>query len=405
MLSLTTFSFALLSVIANALGLTCDQYCSALNPAGSSCSGSACKPGGQFCGKPKCSKTRSTTTKAPVAVPSTKAPVASTTVQSTPVATSSMDLFMWCEWPSGLTTVSAATQFYTGLLNFISSNSLSARIPKIVLRVLHPKFPALEGGVGDFYAATTTSLLYTAFISKLPAGTELAMYPYVMESLAGNAWMSETGASNPVEGAVAFMKRWNDVLIAAGSSVKFAGIVLDLEELPGLKTYSSFVVSAATVGALKAKYGNFEFGTSPGFDQTGLISSSASYVDKFYIQLYDFYTPTPNVDATPNSPFLLYKNQPQVMGDFVLNQVLSAATMSVYQKYAGQIMAMWSNQNLAGGCLYPLPSGQCGSVNEFGSWSAQNMNAFISYVKQKSPTMASLTHGLFQYSFTPSSWA
>ena len=388
-----TYLIAQLLILAGiAKSLTCNNYCSSLNGGSSSCSRSACVPGGQFCGKPKC--TRSNTTQA----------ATTTTAPGTVVVpSSSMNLFMWCEWPSGLSTASAASSFFSGLTKFVAANALSAKIPRIVIRVLHPKFPSLEGGVGDFFAPATTSLLYTDFISKLPGGTELILYPYVMEAFAGNAWMSFAGTANPVEGAVAFMKSWNGVLAAAGSGVKFAGIVLDLEEMAGLNTFSSFTVSAASVAALKSQSGNFEFGTTAGFDQTGLISASASFVDKFYVELYDFYTPTPNVDATSSSPFLLYRNQPQVMGDFVLNQVL-AAHLPVYQKYSNQIMAMWSIQNLAGGCLYPLPSGQCGSVNEFGSWTASNMNAFIAYVKNKAPTMATLSHGLYQYSFTPTSW-
>jgi hypothetical protein len=196
------------------------------------------------------------------------------------------------------------------------------------------------------------------------------------------------------------MKAFNAIL----TSVKFVGIVLDLEELPGLNTYSSFAVTAASVSALKAKYGSFEFGTTAGFDQSGLIASSSAYVDKIYIELYDFYTPTAGVDATPNSPFFLYKNQPQVMGDFILNKVLTAAQISLYKQYSSKIMAMWSSQNLAADCLYPLTNGFCGANNEFGSWSAASLNQFITYIQSVSPAMAALSHGLFQYSFTPPSW-
>lgn len=407
---LPIFSFALLfGVIPSASALTCDEYCVSLNGAGSLCSASACSRGRQYCGRPKCTR-RTATTAAPTAATTTATtakPVTTTvapTVAPANLAAAGSPLFVWAEWPSGLSTAAPATLFFTGLVNFVKSNALGSAIPRIVMRILHPEFPALEGGTGQFFSADTSSLLYTSFLSKLPAGTELILYPYVMEKLAGQSWMSSTGAADPVQGAAAYMVKWNSVLSEAGSSVRFAGLVIDLEEMPGLATFSNFKVTAASVAALKAQYGPFEFGVSPGFDQTGLIQTNIAFVDKFYIQLYDFYFPTAGVDATPNSPFLLYKDQPQAMGDFVLTKALTAAQLALYQQYPSKIMAMWSNQNLAGSCLYPLPSGMCGANNEFGSWSAASMTAFITYIKSKSPAMASLSHGLFQYSFTPTSW-
>jgi hypothetical protein len=309
---------------------------------------------------------------------------------------------MWCEWPSQAFTASAAETYFAGLLNFINSNGLTARIPRIILRVLHPQFPALEGGSAQFFSPSTSSLLFTSFLDKLPGGTELVLYPYVMESLAGTSWMS--GYSSPVDGAAAFLKQWNDVLSSSGSSVRFVGMTIDLEEMPGLNSYSSFDVNSASVADLKSRHGDFEFGVAVGFDQTGKINSMVNFIDKFYIELYDFYTPTAGVNATPDSPFLLYQNQPQMMADFVLNKVLNAAQLTQYAQHSDKIMAMWSSQNIPGPCLYPLNDGRCGINNELGSWTGPNVNAFIQYIKSQSPAMAALDHGLFQYSFTNPSW-
>ena len=342
-------------------------------------------------------------TTAPV-VPTTSTPIPSSPTPTTPAptgncaASSNMDLFIWTEWPS-LTDPAAASTYYSGLLGFMSANCIGARIPRLILRVLHPQYPSVSN---SFYTPSKTSILYSAFLSKIPTNTQLIIYPYVMEQPAGVAWMAN-GAPNPVEGTVQFMKSWNTLL--AGSGLSFSGIVLDMEELPGLNSYSSFQVTAASVSSLKAKYGAFEFGITAGFDQIGVIQNSVGFVDKIYLELYDFYTPYVNVGHTTDSKFLTMKNEATAFGDFVLTSAIAPSVLSAYAQYPDKLMAMWSNQNLVGKCLYPLDGiSKCGANYEFGVWDPLAFNSFVTYVKTKSPALSKLQHGIFQYSFTPPNW-
>ena len=311
------------------------------------------------------------------------------------------DFFIWTEWPS-LSDLSAASAYYDGLLKFIRSNCAGLGVTRVVLRILHPYYPWKDQ---NFYLPSQTSVLYQAFISKLPSNVELVMYGYVMEAPAIQAWTTELGVSTAIEGVVAFMKKWNDFLGSVGSSQRFKGVVFDLEEFPSMQKLSPWTLNAGNVAALKSKYGQFEFSTTIGYDALGTLSTQAAFVDKLYLQLYDLYQPYRNVGPTADSRFLVFKNNAATMGDFILNTVLSSQILSAYAQYSDKVMLMWSNQNLVGSCLYPLDGKtNCGANNEFGLWDPDAYNAFLSYVKGKSPVLNNLKHGLFQYSFTPPSW-
>jgi hypothetical protein len=311
------------------------------------------------------------------------------------------DFFLWTEWPS-ISDVGEAEKYYAGLLGFVRANCAGLGVTRIILRVLHPHFPWKDQ---SFYLPSVNAVLYRAFISKLPENVELVMYGYVMEAPAISAWTSEMGTATAVEGVVAFMKRWNDFLASLGSRQSFRGVVYDLEEFPSMQKISPWTLNAANVAALKSKYGQFEFSTTIGFDAVGAMNTQAPFVDKMYLQIYDLYHPYAYVGATQDSRFLTYKNDPNTMGDFILNTVLGANIMNAYTQYSQKIMLMWSNQNLVGTCLYPLDGKMnCGANYEFGVWEPDAYNAFVNYVKNKSPSLRNLKHGLFQYSFTPPSW-
>jgi hypothetical protein len=148
-----------------------------------------------------------------------------------------------------------------------------------------------------------------------------------------------------------------------------------------------------------------------GFDGTGKVELMGKYVDSFYMQWYDFYTDVngntyPYVDATVQSPFLVYQNKHREMTDYVLNRVVTPRILSVYTQYASRIYAMWSNQDLNTDCLYILSkSNKCGVNYEFGAWTPEAFSAFIREINWASALFANLKgHGLFQFSFTPLTW-
>ena len=304
----------------------------------------------------------------------------------------SRDLFIWTEWP-GIGDASSATAFYEQLFRFVQKNCLGASVSRLILRVLHPEFGA------QIWWPPSQSPMYTALIKNLPAGSELVLYPYFMDENSGASWMRfGAGSSDPVTGSWEFMKQWNDFLGSVGSNIRFIGSVVDMEEIPGLKTYSSVSVSPTLAADLKSKFGDLEFGVSIGFD-TSLL---AGY-DKLYIQLYDFYSPKPFAASGLDSPFLLNKNDSSAIVDYLLNQAVTLKQVEGYAANSARVMAMWSIQNKDGNCLYPQ-NGQCGLNNEFGSWTSDAFADFLDQLTAKSPGFASIKHGIFQFSFTPTEW-
>ena len=305
---------------------------------------------------------------------------------------SPIDLFVWVEWPS-ITSVTDAATFYDKLAAFVNKNCVDASVSRLVLRVLHPSFPSSS----SLWWPPATSPLYTNLIQKIPSSVELVVYPYLMDQSSVSAWQAFSPGSNPVEAVWDFMTQWNAFLTLQGHR-GFVGTAIDMEEASGLKSLTGTVIDASLVSSLKAKYGLLEFGVTAGFDSLGGVAG----FDRVYLEMYDFYTPVVSADKLSTSPFLLNKDNPSAMVDFILNQVLTTE-LSGYDTHANEIFAMWSNQDLGSACIAP-DNGRCGLNNEFGSWSGSSFNQFITLLKQRSPVMAKLRHGVFQFSYTPTAW-
>jgi len=154
--------------------------------------------------------------------------------------------------------------------------------------------------------------------------------------------------------------------------------------------------------------GSLEFGVTIGFDETGTINKWSDFVDEFYLQVYDLYTPQASIDRTPDSRFLTLNGDAAAMASYIADDVLGAKIWSVYDQFAGQITLMWSNQSLSSDCVYPLNSGNCGVNNEFGSWSPEAFNAFlVEFGKKmagKISNSAQIEQALFQFSFVSQKW-
>jgi len=316
------------------------------------------------------------------------------------VTAPSFDFFVWVEWP-WIHDVPPANDFYDQLLSFTKQNCIGARVTRLVLRVLHPEFPSPSTSL---WWPPAASPMYTHLISKLPPGVELVLYPYVKDEDAGNAWMRFGNSSNPIEGAWVFMSQWDAYLASQGAGSKFVGTAIDHEEVSGMQRYSPIVFDSALAQGLKAKFGQaLEFGVATGFDGVGKIQAG---FDKVYVELYDFYSPKAYAaqDAV-SSPFLIHRGDPAGMADYILKEALTPYQLEEYGKHPSVVMAMWSSQNLNGLCIHPDDNMNiCGINYELGSWGPDAFNSFINQIRSVSPVMASLSHGIFQFSYTPKSW-
>jgi hypothetical protein len=191
---------------------------------------------------------------------------------------------------------------------------------------------------------------------------------------------------------------WNKFL----PGVKFTGVVFDNEEFGG--GAGGPLLTATNAAALKSKFAIKNIGLAVGFDGVGKFATMP-WIDQFYMEMYDFYTPAAYIDASPQSRFVQYVNNPGPLVDYITNQVLSAGQLDLYRQYASKVHAMWSTQSLGTNCIYPLGT-NCGINNEFGVWSAAGFTSFLSTVKAKSPIFASLAgHGLYEFDLIPTSWA
>jgi hypothetical protein len=241
--------------------------------------------------------------------------------------------------------------------------------------------------------------MYTNFISKLPAGVQLIIYPYVMDESDRTKWSAQSKTGDVMDGIYSFATQWNTFLSSAGKPT-FTGVVYDREEFG---TY--FTLTATNAAAMKAKYPAMkEIGVSCGFDETNTITKMASFVDFFYAEWYDLYNASGALDNVASSPFLTYKNNPSAMASYIMSQTVTSSIIKTYTAYAKKIYVMWSNQDLGTNCLYPLKGTACGANHEFGTWSPAALNQFLRLMAGNAPFNQVAGQGFFQFSFTNPSW-
>jgi hypothetical protein len=236
---------------------------------------------------------------------------------------------------------------------------------------------------------STSSVVYTAFLSKLPKNVELFVYPYLLESDSIKNWITYGKTASALEAVYKYAAAWNTILGSTG--LRFSGIVTDGEEKAG------FINDLPSVPTWKASYG-MTFGLAIGYDQTGSLSLYDKYVDQFYLEMYDFYNPANGATFDYAGSTLL--NNPTAFITLLMNTIIP----TLIGKYNSKTVFMWSNQQKnPAGCLYNLGA-DCGVNNDFGVWSPAAVNQFLVQVKQAKPIFASQPHAFFQFSFTPPSW-
>lgn len=243
--------------------------------------------------------------------------------------------------------------------------------------------------------------MYTELISKLNPGIELYVYPYIMEAYNQQMWAQlSADGTNTVEGVFEFVGEWNAFLAEMGTGHRFTGIVVDYEEFyKGRNPTVEAEMNA--IGPLKRKFG-LKTGISFGYQSWAWMTQWDSVMDEYYLQFYDFYY-SPLVDRTSDSPFLIYKNKPAALADFVLKTALEGLAENK-GKYGPKVHVMWSNQSLQGDCVYPMSDGTCGMNWEFGGWTAAAFNEYLRQFRLKSPNLGSMPQGIFQFSFVENNW-
>ena len=337
-----------------------------------------------------------TTTKAPTTVttPTTTQP---TTVTTTTVAPSTAGTFVWVEWPS-MSGEADWIEFYGKLIHFVSTSKMG--VTKVIVRVLDPIFGSLavtRETQHDLWTVSTSSVFYTAFLSKLPTSvSEFVVYPYLMDATNQEHWVTAMGTATPLEGVFKYCSQWNALLKNVKSHTICGGVTVDGEERRG------YINELPSVPSYKTGYSVNTFGYTTGYTQVGVLSMYSEYVDDYYFEFYDFYVrDAPSLQLVQNSD--VGKDN---VADFIalLDNGVWAHYLPFYE--SPKVNFMWSVQNSGSNdCLYPDGPTTCGIKEDFGAWSLTGFMQFLAAIKAEYPTkFGNKPHGIFQFSFVPNSW-
>lgn len=201
-------------------------------------------------------------------------------------AKDSIPLFVWTEIPTNILGESPVEweNFYDKQLKFIQRNCVNAAVTHIIIRVLHPNFPSNEWHAWD---PRETSPLFTHLISKLPQNVVLMFYPYIANDGTLDQWKALSTSGDALEGIYAFASKWNNFLKSVNAPI-FNGVVFDMEETGDASQYP-IKFDSEIFSQYKLRYPTLSMvGMTFGFDEITKFDRY-SFVDKFYLQFYDFY--------------------------------------------------------------------------------------------------------------------
>ena len=320
--------------------------------------------------------------------------------------------------------------FYQKLKIFLESNCANIRPTTLVIRTAHPYYVPKADIV---YWPPESSPLFTELLSKLNIGTKIRvlLYPYIFDSFARSQWIrfatsgsvdavlprpsydatTSTAANvlkdvNIYDGIFQYVKGWQKAVAKVTSAVSVDGFVIDYEEVWRYPDPAYLVkLSADEVLPYKALYPTVSVGTTFGYDDVNKINLFDPFMDQLFLQAYDLYWPYVGADATDNSPFFAYQNDPDLLSSVLLQKVFTSKILTPYQGRLNKIYIMWSTQSLkVTNCLYKINDGSCGINNEFGSWRPDAFNVFIQKIMQKSDILALVQHGMYTYNFVTPTW-
>ena len=320
--------------------------------------------------------------------------------------------------------------FYQKILVFLQSNCAHIRPTTLIIRTAHPYYVPK----GDLvYWPPETSPLFTDLLSKLNIGSpiKVLMYPYIFDAYARSQWVNFAiaGLVDPVlprpvfdpltstaagvlstvniyDGIFQFVKGWQNSVTKLGSLVSIDGFILDYEEVFRYPDSTNIIkFTADEVNPYKALYPSIKVATSIGYDDSKNMNYFDPYIDYLFLQAYDLYWPYAGADATSDSIFTAYQDDPVQLASVLMQKVFTPTILAAYQTRLSKIYLMWSTQSLTSTtCLYKLNDGSCGINNEFGSWRPDSFNVFIQQMIQRDPTMASIKHGVYTLNFVTPLW-
>lgn len=305
------------------------------------------------------------------------------------------DIFLWLEWPT--LEPDQWPLFYDKVIDFISSNCANYRVTRVIARVLTPLF---HQQYGKLWQVGTDSVFYTNFLSRVPVGVDVQIYPHLVGDDSVEEWISSMKVDTPLEGAYKYVSQWNQLLIRSRSRVVISGIVTDKEES------RHFLNDLRRIPAFKEAYSNrgqpsLRFGIAMGYTQPDGAPSISPHIDDVYLEMYDFYVDRVYPPALVDAGTMV--NNP--------HRFLAELDANVWGRYLPfyarerNLHFMWSSQHRGPGCLFPNDSNQCGSKDDFGNWDVTKVNEFFALLESRYPSFRSSPKGFFQFSFIPKSWA
>ncbi|KAF4657048.1 hypothetical protein FOL46_007584 [Perkinsus olseni] len=333
------------------------------------------------------------------------ASIASSTSESSPhsgcpAVLPESDVFWWIEWPSMDPSVDAWTTYYHRIFDLLTTNCAYMRVTKLLLRVLDPEYPSGSDASHRVWYPNndvTQSVMYKELLSKLDQTSvrEVEMMPYVFDEPSRQTWLKwapENGG--PMSGAYAFAAEFNKHL----TGVKFTGLTTDYEELNQSKSDYALLTDPEGESAFKGGHLELDFGIGLGYYQWSRFPLY-TWTQHFYMEVYDIVTPFGGVDSSDQSRFLLYKDDPEAMVNYIVNEVLDSNTKAAYSQYSDGAHLMWSIQSMGLPCQYPLNDGNCGANHEFGEWSSQAFNQFLQLILPALGT--GQQQGVYQIDYLP----
>jgi hypothetical protein len=320
---------------------------------------------------------------------------------------SSVPIFLWTEIPkSAKQDEPSLKKFYAKLLQFINGNCLQARVTRVILRMSQPDSKC---GGNYMFQNHAETILYRRFLKRLPAGTDLRLYPY-LGSLSGERYQQRWAAhmneprENFLTAVYKFTEQWNLFLESVNAPVRFNGVTLDMEE--GIE------LNKAELEQIRQRFVTVpKFGISVGFDDVKWIYQYHKVVDEYYLQMYDFYCPgvTHMCQTHHTSPFVAHKDNHIGMSSWieeaVIRRLKDVASLFKAKKHKSKLLLMWSTQHAGSDeCLYPS-GGRCGHSYDFGTWSAPDFKSFLSHVQSDLSLYSGFGgHGIYEFAYIRNEW-
>ena len=442
------------SVASQVVGITCDAYCAKFL-SGSYCktwiSAPSCSATNLSCGPDKCGPTSvipqntialASTTLAPTTVlkSTTSSPVTDSQFTSVPsivtpdssqcelYSATEVPLFLWVEGPR-MYARSEFVAFYQKVRVFLQSNCAHIRPTTLVIRTAHPYYvPRYEME----YWPPETSPLFTELLSKLNVGSpvNVLLYPYIFDDFSRSQWIAFANSGsvdkvlprvsfdpnspaadvlsnvNIYDGMFQFAKGWQKSVDKLGSNVRIDGFMIDYEEISRYPD-SNYLVSftADELNPYRSLYPTIKLGTAFGYDDIKKMAYFDPFIDYLHLEAYDLYYPYSGSDASADSLFLTYQDDPVNLAKILAQKVFTSSILSAYQTKLSKLYIMWSTQSLVvKDCLYKINDASCGVNNEFGSWRPDTFNTFIQEMKKTSSVMANVQHGVYTLNFVRPTW-